>query len=72
MSNFCKITANFEKCPIIELKLQWIYVGRLIHDSVKCGGSTLYHKHQSSMVHGALDAGGKFILAQVTVVTYWD
>ena len=38
---------------------------------MKFEGSTLYHKHQSSILNEALDAGGKFPLAQDDVVAAW-
>ena len=30
-----------------------------LHNGMKCGVIRLHHRHQSSMIHQALDAGGK-------------
>ena len=45
---------------MIELKLQWIHSGKLLYSSMKHSGTTLHHRHQSRMLNGTPDAGGKF------------
>ena len=50
--------------------------GDSLHDDMKFCGSTLYHRHQSSMLNKAFDTGGKFSLAHDTtiacLVACWD